>query len=374
MKIPRVKKSYPFEALLVIATIVAVYMYFSNFVAHSAYNNTSEYIENAVNLHDHQIYTKYIENIDGHNALVFADNNIGIALIYQQFNNILPWQLFADIEVLAATINTITLLVCFFVYRSICNALKLGSISRLSFFANTSLLYFTQLINKDLFTIFLLLFATYCGLQKKNWLLLALLPIFFLVRQQLVIFILLFLVINSAKRQSIVILLAYIITSLIAATISNNITFIEEETLGDGFSSLVNQINKNYHIGYLLLNPIRIIQFAQDALLVFFPVTESKNIDFAKILRIPPITIIITLSLHLIPTKNHIKLWKTHQAKALTSTVIAFILTWLMNPTINARYVMLIVPTITILALYTREHENSHRHGQITVHRHISLS
>lgn len=372
MRAFRVKRSYPFEALLLILTIIAAILYYFIFVAQPE-NKTILKITNPTNSHDHHIYANYIENLNNIESMAIADNNIGIAIIYKSISEIVPAFLSEDITILAAALNTITLLACFFVYRSICNTLALGTFGRLSFFINTSLLYFTQLINKDLFTIFLILFATHCGLQNRKWPLLAAAPLFFLVRQQLIIFLLLFILIQFSKNTRTTIFFAYVITSLLGGLISTHIPFIGEETLGSGFSSLVNRVNQEYFIGYLLLNPIRVIQFIQDALLVFIPITSSNELDVAKILRIPPVALLISLSLFLIPSKGHLKIWFNPPAKALTSTIIAFTLTWLMNPTINARYVMLIVPSLTLLAIYTNRQKPKPPYAKFDIHRRVPI-
>lgn len=352
MKSLNVKRSLPFEVILVFATVACIAIYYIAFVQDAAENRYKE-LTNFANTHDHWIYTQYLDNLSNVESLTLANNNIGIAIIYNKLLNLPILCPCTDLEAIAAVINTITLLFCFLLYRSICNKLKLGSLGRISFFVNTSLIYFTQLINKDLFTILLFLLAIYYGLERKNWILIVLLPIFFLVRQQLAVFIILFFIFQTCKRPMTLVITAYIATSIFGAIIVNNIAFISQETLGDGFSGFVHKVNQEYLVGYLLFNPVRIIQFIYDVLLVYIPLNDDGQIDVAKILRIPPVTLLLLLLPNLLPTKINLKIWSNPQVRAITSTICAFIFTWLMNPTINARYLMLIVPALTLLALYT---------------------
>ncbi|MFS1448887.1 hypothetical protein BCU14_022100, partial [Vibrio lentus] len=115
------------------------------------------------------MYVEKIQSISSGGVKYEANNDFGIALIYlityvyTGFNNIV------DIYLFSFLFNFNLLFLAFIFYNKICNIENLDNITCLFFFTNISLVYFSQLINKDMVTYLILLLALYSGV-KKNYL------------------------------------------------------------------------------------------------------------------------------------------------------------------------------------------------------------
>ncbi|EGS1756550.1 hypothetical protein EU672_004933, partial [Escherichia coli] len=53
------------------------------------------------------------------------------------------------------------------------------------------------------------------------------------------------------------------------------------------------------------------------------------------------------------------------KVKYVMAIVLAFFLVWLLNPTINSRYVMLIIPFLTLIGLYSLKFGKYIKHENI---------
>jgi len=346
--------SFLFICIFVLSA--ALYLQFASFI----FEYKSEF-ENAANYHDHSVYLLNFES-DVENANIFLQlgNDLGIAYIYKAITSVLPVLITKDMVLGSFIINLAFLLVLYFLYAKICDLLELGILGKLSFFANTSLLYFTQLINKDIMTMVIFLLATYLAIKRNYIFIIAMIPLSLYVRLQLGIFLLCLIFLISASRLRTRILLVYFITSLVAAYIMILHPFIGEESLGDGLSSYVVSFNNTYPIGYLLFNPLRVVQFIIDLYYSFDINNVNGSIDVARVLRIPQV-ILLT---YLIPSYYRlIRNWRVYKntcCRDLVAFLAAFLCTWLMNPTVNARYVILASPIIVLLGLYVKKSEQSH--------------
>ena len=308
----------------------------------------------AVNRHDHNVYLLNIDLVKEGSSLFELANDKGIASIYIFLSKALPFLVTTDMMLISFIFNITILLLNYWIYGKISDKLNLGLIGRLSFFVNLSLLYFAQLINKDMLTILLFLLATYAGMIGRHWHLLLLIPFAAFIRIQLVIFILIFIFLASAKKISPRFWVVYIFTSLLAAYLSVYFPIIGEDSLGDGFSAYVVNLNNEHLIGYLLFNPIRVFQFIFDAYLSFDIYTESGTIDFAKLLRLPQLILLSVLAPYFYKLYTRWRIYSKSMSRSLVIIILAYACTWLMNPTINARYVMLVTPILVLLGLYVR--------------------
>lgn len=310
-------------------------------------------IFNYVNFHDHEIYRITMRNIEDGNVLLSINNDFGISFIYIYIIKLFTFIGLSDIILVSFIFNLLILTLIYVNYIRICDLLNLKSISKFYFFFGLQFLYFSQLINKDLLTILFFVLVLKNLIFKNYKQILFLSFLFFFVRIQLLIFgfITIFISRGNFKKR---VLLTYLTTSIIAAIISVKAGLISSSSLGNGFSSFLIQINKSYYyLGYLIFNPLRIIQFLVDIYMSFNIYTEGL-IDVAKILRIP---LLILLMLHFKSIFNffiNLKSVNDSKVMSLNVIVVAFTLTWLMNPTINARYVMLIVPFLILLGRYVK--------------------
>ncbi len=310
----------------------------------------------ALNSHDHYVYLLNMDLIrDGESFFELA-NDKGIALIFLTLSLMFPSLINEHLTLIALIFNCLTLCCCYWFYAKICERLDLGALGKLTFFANFSVIYFAQLINKDMLTILAFLLAVYCGMKNRLYLLLLLMPVFVLVRIQLVVFVIIFLFLMTGERAFPRILISYVATSLVAGYLSVFYSIIGVESLGDGFSSYLVSFNQKFYTGYLLFNPVRVVQYFIDAYSSFLFFTPSGGINTAKFLRLPQLLLMLLLLMPLSALIFKLKFWLQSPARPLILVVIAYLLTWLMNPTVNARYVMLITPILVLFALYVRHH------------------
>lgn len=336
-----------------LALCVGYYFYFSEglqgYVA-----DASGLFQYALNSHDHFVYVDNIEKINADGVNVGLNNDVGISLIYIGLANLFPWLVDSNYVLLSFVFNCLLIVLCYGYYSSICDRLGLGWLGKLSFFVNLYFLYFSQLINKDMLTVLVILFSVHCAKSKgKLYWLLLLLPIFGLVRLQLLVFVFLFVFFMLSKRVIFWIILAYLGTSLVAGILTVIAPIIGEESLGEGFSSFIVGFNQNYFVGYILFNPLRVIQFVMDAYSSFLFFTETGDLDVAKLLRIPQLILLIFLLKPLVSISK-VGYWLHTPARPLVLAVFAFLIAWLMNPTVNVRYVMLITPILALFGMYAR--------------------
>ena len=340
------------ELLLLAAFVAVALLYFFEFAFDfDRYAFTDRFFNLALNSHDHGVYVATIDAIARYGVEYGLNNDFGIAAIYLALSDVFPWLVNANYTVISFAFNACVLVACYWLWSRICTHYGLGMGGRAAFFVNTSLIYFMQLINKDMLTVFTFLLAVHLGATRRHvWLLLAL-PLVFLVRQQLAVFTVLFIYFMSSARPQKRMLLAYVITSLVAGVLSVYASVIGEDSIGEGLNAYLLQLNMQYYVGYLLFNPVRVLQYLVDAYASFQIFSITGGVDVAKILRLPTLVLLVR-PLSTIVTRFGPCLQSP--LKPLVVTVVAYLLAWLMNPTVNARYVVLILPVLILFALAAR--------------------
>ncbi|HGM5582913.1 TPA: hypothetical protein ACKP22_004637 [Pseudomonas putida] len=307
----------------------------------------------AVNAHDHFVYVDTIARLARDGFGYELNNDVGISYFYLLINE---WFFDGaeDYLYLALYVNLLFLLLSFICYIKICDYYGFGAWVKCAFFAGVHLLYFAQLINKDMSSVFLILFSVYAALYR-HWLsLLLMIPLYALVRQQLLVYVALFIFIQTAAWPLWRIVIAYVMTSLVAAYLVVHNNIIGSESLEDGFSALVYGLNAQTYLGYLLLNPIRVLQFIQDSILSFFFILPDGSIDMGRLLRTPQILLLILMAWPLWIGFKRFRDGLQDASRPLYSALFAYLMAWLMNPTVNARYVMLIAPVLVLIACYAQ--------------------
>lgn len=353
-------KSLKLEDILSIILLIVLFIscigYYGIFVADKGFTYEPIYgYINPVNIHDNFIYINYIAKIDEDiNALIGINNNIGISMLYYTIALILKFiGISVKYEILALMINCITICVIFLSYRKIMLLLKLPKVYILTFFLCASLIYFSQLINKDLFTIlFFLKCIEYSILQKNYKILLIAIMAFFIRFQLLPLFILYLFLIKYTKNPVTKLFLTYVILSIMNGMLSRyQLNFFNEKTLGNGISYFIFYINTHYFVGSLFFNPLRVVQYIHDLLISFSFIIDNK-IDIGRLKNIPQaITFIVLLPFIIKPFCNF-KESLTNNNKYFISLTISFFMIWLFNPTINVRYFICLLPVLQILGFY----------------------
>lgn len=352
---PRFKSSSlvaGFGLALLIALSIAYYVVFASNL--QFYDGEAGLFQQALNEHDHWIYVDNIERVATDGLEYELNNDLGIAAVYLALARAMPFLTEPTFAQLSLFFNIVVLIGTYLLYAAICSRLGLGVAAKFSFLANTYFVYFVQLINKDMLTVFAFLLAVWLGMKRSLWPLLVLLPLLALVRQQLVVFSLVFVFLMRAPRPQGRIAVAYVVTSIVAGLLSVFASIIGEDSLGDGFSAYLIEFNQSYVVGYLIFNPVRVLQYVVDAFASFDLMTPTGGIDTAKLLRWPQLILLVFLLPWLTQFVTRFGNWVHSPARPLMLATVAYLLAWLMNPTINARYVMLITPVLVLFALYVQ--------------------
>jgi hypothetical protein len=144
-------------------------------------------------------------------------------------------------------------------------------------------LFFSALVNKDIFLIFILLRLTIAFIEWRLASIIALSLLVGLVRfQYLALPLLAWFLLRGrfGKRFAV----AYIATALAAAQITRSTDFFALEHFNTGgISDLVFALNRDYLIGSLLLNPIRVLQYPLSLAQGWTLVIADEGIDLMKV-------------------------------------------------------------------------------------------
>lgn len=318
------------------------------------------------NIIDHYIYLENYESLKNGNVNFVGINNIGIALVYYIYFNLLELMGFVIIpEKFSLILNLFIFFLCFISFKRIVRKLNLDITVTWLFIFNCSFWYFAQLINKDVFTIFIFFkLIEYALYNNKIGIFLIFLFSFF-IRIQLpaIICVYLFFIYTKPTLKNLII--AYLAISIFNGYISRyQSLIIDESTLSDGLSAFVYQMNINYGVGSLLFNPVRIAQSLY-SVLISFDFTYEYGIDVSKLKNIPQVMIFIILSPWIIRAYVRYNCFMKTKVKYVMAIVLAFFLVWLLNPTINSRYVMLIIPFLTLIGLYSLKFGKYIKHENI---------
>jgi len=321
------------------------------------YENDEGFFQKALNIHDHLVYFENVLKINDNEIVLGINNDIGIAYIYHYLLEIIPFLDESNIALVSFIFNNIIFIFTLILYIKICDILKLNIYPKIIFFLGFQFLYFLQLINKDLLTIFVFMLLIYLGYKKKYFVIILIMPIMALIRLQMIFLFFYYICIMIFSKKPILnLFFLYLFSSMISAYLSIKLNFISGESLGNGISALIHNINFNYYyLGNLVFNPIRLIQMLQDIFMSFSFNTDNAGIDVAKILRIPLLVIFLYYFKYIIRIFTQYRYWYNSEIKPVLSLIIAYILVLLMNPTINARYVMLILPIIFIFVFYVKK-------------------
>ncbi|WP_180159094.1 hypothetical protein [Acinetobacter sp. YH01026] len=335
---------------LVLLSIIYFLFFTTSFFSNNLFNLS------AINWHDHEIYVYYIDLVSNSDWSLEINNNTGIAIIYFLLSFISPsFLLDENYLYLSLITNILVLILIFFLYNRFCDKFNLPSRAKYFLFWYFPLIYFCQLINKDIFTILAFLFILNFSIVRPKFysifLILILVPFLMLIRLQLVVFALIFLILLYSKHFKLNLFFIYCMTSISAAWLSIHGGYIEEETFGSGMTAFLRSWNLNYsYTGFLIFNPIRVFQYLQAMYMSFIFIDEGR-LDWARLLNIPSILILSFYWRYIVKVFLNLRFYLKTNLRPLIILVISFLITWLMNPTVNIRYVMLVVPFLILLGV-----------------------
>lgn len=343
----------PIFYFLTLLSVIYLELYYN--VAISNVSDAVESVGTLVNLHDHRVYLQELEYLSNNNLSYELNNDFGIAFIYHLIYVKTKISSIVDIYIFALSVNLIILWFAFYFYNKVCSIHKLSDLACVCFFLNFSFIYFAQLVNKDMLTIFILIYTLYFGIKGRCINIILIIPIAFFVRQQLALCLVTFLFLINVRNSLFWVVVSYVVMSLTAGYISANLQLISAESMGSGFSSFLMMLNSKYYIGNLLLNPVRFIQYFLSVPQSLMYTIMDDGVDFAAGLRALTLPLAILAFLFFLRALFNIKATLSSGLRAYFLLTYSFFICWLLNPTINSRYLMLILPIMVLGYFYQSE-------------------
>jgi hypothetical protein len=339
-------------ALLIFCAIVYGYGQIAVIPLIDQYSSDTPY-GHIANFHDHFQYLAISpEYISDYGVNISTLNVFGIGSIYFFISAYL--ENFDVIEI-SSFINLVAVIFSGLIHRKICRILGLSNSSHYLFFLNLPIIYYSQLVGKDIIFIALLYAMMYAYLSEKYILVVAIGLLGAFVRVQFPLYSIFLIFIQcagSTKRSTYVFL--YVITSLLGAYAMNHSGAIGDyNDLEAGVTSIVYKINEYIPIGNLLLNPVRLVQ--NILLFISAPIVGLFSGNVFYILMSPMVLYIV---LRITSLSFLIK----GRYNKIGQFIIVAVLVLLAYPIINTRYIALIVPFIILSLAYIKKSGVVSRH------------
>src|SRR3989442_5690444 len=332
---------------------VAFYSYFTVSYSSGSLGYESGLFINALNDSDHEMYVSMIRLFEDENYFaLFASltNNVGIAYIYLLLQQVFNYDLAQDTALVSFIVNSLVFLLAFMVFCKIVKLLDLTDKYVFVFFLNPGLIYYSQLINKESFSLLFALLMIYAVAANRIKLVLLLIPLSMIVRLQLGLFGLSLVWLYNRRNYMLSVALLYVITSIGSAVFATQVMPFDEAFLGLGTVQLVYALNESYYIGSLIFNPIRVIQYLYDlsSTIVF---VKDGAIDLYALKDAPVAVLMLFLLPFLFYAFCRPNYYQHTAHRILMTSIITFMLVLLMNHLIHARYLFPILPIVFLLGI-----------------------
>lgn len=315
---------------------------------------------NPVNYHDHYIYSKFIELIRDEIQVFGFNNNAGIAFLYNSLLSLFGLDVDASIWI-SYLVNNVVIFLSFILFCNILTLMKLPFGAFWIFFVNTSIIYFLQMINKDSFSILIIFSLIYFSMKKSKFVIFVVI-FSVIVRLQFLPFCLIFLSMIDGRKFFKKFMTFYVVTSCVAGYVNAKAPIISYESMGSSvgmnISVFVRQMNEQFFVGYLIFNPIRVVQYFYDFIRTLMFFEDGFLIDVSKLKNLLQIIFFLIFFPFVLECVVKIKFYIKTDARYLIVAILSFFLVWLMNPTINNRYFLLVAPLFIFLGyfvFYTRK-------------------
>jgi hypothetical protein len=311
-----------------------------------------------INLSDHNFYKSLIINKSALDSQLFSlNNNWGISLFYEELLKFLNFGI-EELTGIVFIVNNLVLFLCFLIFNKIRGMFSLSLNYNILFLFNPALIYFSQVIYKEPFSLLLFLLSIYLTLKRSWFYLILLLPIGYLIRFQLVFFLLLMLFFYNRKNlkpKFLILILSFLVTGTAYSIFYKDHAFSPSSSFG--FVELYQFLNKNYLIGTIVLTPIRLLQYLHDLSLSAFFI-QTDGIDLFRLRDFPFFLLLIFNSTKFCRFFSESENFNNRNF-ILFSSVCFFILILLINPIIHSRYLFPIFPVfILILGLENKRGSN----------------
>lgn len=298
----------------------------------------------------------YMRMIEEGSFEISLSNNIGVAYIYFLLKKYIGFS-YEAIPIISFIFNNILIIFCYLYFARIGLQLGLKMNYRWLFFLNPSLVYFSQLINKDIPSLLFILALTYYLGKKKSLKLLCVSLISFVVRMQLLPVGILSFWLYRRRRYILSLFLLYLATSLLSAIVLPYYLIFAPDDLmrGDGsqgLTVLLQSLNQKYYIGSIVLNPLRIIQYLYDQLQSVFFITDDGRIDLYRLRDIPFVLALVYSFRPLITLFTHMKIYMNTSCRPLITVTFTYMMVLLMHYLIHARYLFPISLNLILLGVF----------------------
>lgn len=304
-------------------------------------------------------YKAYIGNIELMKLGEFKlglNNNTGVAFIYFGLMKFIGLDT-EHLPYLAFALNNVLILLSFFLFRKILFKLELPRHYQWFFFLNPALVYYSQLVYKEIPSLFFILLLTY-GLMQRRWFGVVVASLASaLVRLQLSpVGILAF--IGYRMRSFLPFALCvYILISLAGAVLFKpEILSYQYGAMGEGVVGITSALNEKYFIGSLLLNPLKAVQYYYDVIRsVSFVDFGESHIDIYKLRDVPFALFLLFLTPALLRCFLNIRYFMSTHARALMVVILMYVTVLFLNPIVHARYLFPISYLCVLLGLFVKK-------------------
>lgn len=305
------------------------------------------------NVPDHFIYATVIDGLDDIAWWLPIASNHGVGVLYGQLllplagvtsDGLIGFSFVVNMSVYAATL---------WLYVRLAQKLfsNTRSVVFLAFYP--PFLFFSALINKDIFLTFLLLAIAWCLMERRYGWLALVTSLLALVRVQYCVLPLLSWVLVHGRFARRFVLL-YVVTSLGAALLTrfSSVFDVVGANASSGITDLIYALNRNYLVGSLLLNPLRAIQYplslAQGWTLVF----NAEGIDLMKLTEGLTFFWFVGTApgVYRFMRRSKRSPW-SYEERVLRAMICAFALILLLTSITEPRYLMALYPLLLLAAV-----------------------
>ena len=327
-------------------------------------NNYNDYFYFPLNLDQGKSYMHHLNGMtDG--KFIPLSSATGIAYIYFFFSYFFIEITADNVALISFIFNNIFVIISYLYFVKIgVEVLRLPLRYRWLFFMNPSLIYFSQMIQKEMLSLAAVLALTYYIAKTKKFKsilvtgMATIQRIHFLVLTPMAIFLT-----NAFGGFWKKVFILYVMTSLGAAYLVNSSNFVNfTGASADGYSQLILKINRGYYIGNLLFNPIKFVQYLYDLFASFNCITNNLQIDLYRAHNIPYLIFLIFNWKKLRCIVLNYRAILRGPSRTILSVIIAYVFMILVAPIVHSRYLFPISYLLILLVLYSRRWFKS-KHG-----------
>jgi hypothetical protein len=358
-----IRRSSLYAFIAYILFLLANYTYYAVFATdylnYWIHDDYSDYFYFPLNLDQEKFYRGVIADFENNNFVALSSAS-GITYIYffigKIFGKITP----DNVAFISFIFNNIFVIISYLYFVKIgVEVLRLPFRYRWLFFMNPSLIYFSQLIQKEMLSLAVVLALTYY-LNKAKWLKFILAIIFSAIQRLhfLVIGPMAYFLTNVSGGYLIKMIILYITTSLIAGYQSHSLHLNQlSGASADGFTAFVLSVNNSYYVGHLLFNPIRFIQYFYDLFRSFNFILNDSRINLYNVHNIPYLIFLVFNWKVPFRILLNFRQFSRGPSRTILSVIIVYMFLILGSPIIHSRYLFPSSYLIILLVLYnSRQH------------------